>query len=157
MPSTRMVLLKDWTEEGFVFYTNFKSRKGIHIKGNNKASMLFHWKSLDKQVRIEGNVKEVLPEEADAYFSTRPRTSQIGAWASKQSRALESIYSLERAVAKYAIKFPIGDVPRPPHWSGFRISPELMEFWEQGNYRLHKRQQFIKSENGVWQKEMLYP
>ncbi len=157
MPSTRMVLLKEWSEKGFVFYTNFESRKGEQLKSNPKASMLFHWKSLDKQIRIEGEVETVSPEVADAYFATRARDSQIGAWASKQSRSLESRFVLEKGIAKYAAKFHIGSVPRPPYWSGFRVIPERIEFWSDGKFRLHQRQQFLKDENGNWLKEMLYP
>ncbi|MGM0559770.1 MAG: pyridoxamine 5'-phosphate oxidase [Pseudomonadota bacterium] len=156
MPSARMVLLKDFDSKGFVFYTNYESRKGEQLLQNPKAALLFHWKSLRRQVRIEGNVEQVSSEEADAYFASRPRQSQIGAWASEQSRPLESRYALEKRVAALAAKYAVGKVPRPPHWSGFRVIPERIEFWEEGAFRLHNRIACHRSGDG-WTGERLYP
>ncbi|WP_026987386.1 pyridoxamine 5'-phosphate oxidase [Fodinicurvata fenggangensis] len=156
MPSARMVLLKDFDSKGFVFYTNYESRKGEQLLQNPKAALLFHWKSLRRQVRIEGNVEQVSSQEADAYFASRPRQSQIGAWASEQSRPLESRYALEKRVAALAAKYAVGKVPRPPHWSGFRVIPERIEFWEEGAFRLHNRIACHRSGDG-WTGERLYP
>ncbi|MCB1512664.1 MAG: pyridoxamine 5'-phosphate oxidase, partial [Hyphomicrobiaceae bacterium] len=145
LPNIRMVLLKGLDEaergddRGFVFYTNFESAKGREILGAGKAALLFHWKSLRRQIRIRGLVETVTDAEADAYFKSRARGSRIGAWASQQSRPLESRFALETAVAGYAAKFHIGEVPRPPHWSGFRIVPVEMEFWHDRPFRLHER------------------
>jgi pyridoxamine 5'-phosphate oxidase len=155
-PSIRMVLLKDFDAGGFVFYTNYESRKGTEILGNPQAALLFHWKSLRRQVRIEGPVEKVSDTEADDYFHSRPRQSQIGAWASQQSRPLESRFALEKAVAKYAAKYPVGTIPRPPYWSGFRIRPDYFEFWEDRPFRLHDRLIFKPAGNG-WATEKLYP
>ena len=124
MPDVRMVLLKGFDEQGFVFYTNFESAKGREILSSMKAAMCFHWKSLRRQVRVRGPVEVVSDEEADAYFKTRPRGSRIGAWASKQSRPLESRFALEKAVAEYTARYAIGEIPRPKHWSGFRLVPD---------------------------------
>lgn len=157
MPSLRMVLLKDSDEQGFVFYTNFESRKGRQILAQQKAALLFHWKSLRRQVRIEGEVSQVSEEEADAYFASRPRSSQIGAWASQQSRPLESRFELEKRITKFAAKFSLGKVPRPPHWSGFRIAPALIEFWQDGAFRLHDRLVYYRESAGGWRTEKLYP
>ncbi len=156
MPSLRMVLLKGVDERGFVFYTNFQSRKGEQLLAHPKAAALFHWKSLRRQVRVEGAVTQVSDEEADAYFASRPRDSQIGAWASDQSRPLAGRFELEKRVATFAAKFGIGKVPRPPHWSGFRIAPERIEFWRDGKFRLHDRLQY-HSEGTGWRTERLYP
>lgn len=156
MPSARMVLLKDYDPGGFVFYTNFESRKGRQIRAHPKVALLFHWKSLRRQVRIEGPVDEVAPEEADAYFASRPRQSQIGAWASEQSRPLESRFALEKRVAAVAAKYGVGSVPRPPHWSGFRVAPRLIEFWKDGAFRLHDRFVYHRDGDG-WRIERLYP
>jgi len=158
MPDVRMVLLKGFDEAGFVFYTNFDSAKGQEILQNKKAAMGFHWKSLRRQIRIRGNVEIVSDEEADAYYATRPRGSRIGAWASKQSRPLESKYALEKEVAKYTAKFGISSIPRPKHWSGFRLVPVAMEFWKDGAFRLHDRILFTRK-NAVepWTTTRLYP
>jgi pyridoxamine 5'-phosphate oxidase len=156
MPNVRMVLLKGFDESGFVFYTNFESAKGKEILGSMKAAMCFHWKSLRRQVRIRGPVELVSKEEADAYYATRARGSRIGAWASKQSRPLESRFALEKAVAEYTLKFAVGEIPRPDHWSGFRIKPRTIEFWQDRPFRLHDRIVFSRAGEG-WEKSRLYP
>jgi pyridoxamine 5'-phosphate oxidase len=153
-----MVLLKDHGPDGFVFYTNFQSAKGQELIGQPKAALLFHWKSLRRQVRIRGVVSEVSEAEADAYFASRHRDSQIGAWASDQSRPLEGRFALEKRVAEYALKFGIAPVPRPPHWSGFRVTPVQIEFWKDGAFRLHDRVVFRRAgASRPWTKERLYP
>lgn len=158
MPNSRMVLLNGRSPEGFVFYTNTQSQKGEELAGQPKAAALFHWKSLRRQVRIRGPVSRVSDAEADAYFQSRPRDSRIGAWASQQSRPLESRFALEKAVASYALKFGVGEVPRPPHWTGFRIAPVYMEFWRDGAFRLHDRIVFRRATPGdAWTKARLYP
>lgn len=158
MPNSRMVLLNGRSPEGFVFYTNTQSQKGEELAGQPKAAALFHWKSLRRQVRIRGTVSRVSDAEADAYFQSRPRDSRIGAWASQQSRPLESRFALEKAVASYALKFGVGEVPRPPHWTGFRIAPVYMEFWRDGAFRLHDRIVFRRAAPGdAWTKTRLYP
>jgi pyridoxamine 5'-phosphate oxidase len=157
MPNVRMVLLKGFDESGFVFYTNFESAKGREILGNMKAAMCFHWKSLRRQVRVRGPVEIVSDAEADAYFASRPRGSRIGAWASKQSRPLESRFALEKAAAEYTARHAIGEIPRPPYWSGFRIVPRTIEFWHDRPFRLHDRLVFTRAEGGAWEKERLYP
>ncbi len=157
MPDVRMVLLKGFDEQGFVFYTNFESAKGREILGSMKAAMCFHWKSLRRQVRVRGNVEIVSNAEADAYFATRPRGSRIGAWASKQSRPLESRFALEKAVAEYTARYAVGEIPRPSHWSGFRIVPTSIEFWHDRPFRLHDRMTFSRRQDGGWDKERLYP
>lgn len=158
MPNVRMVLLKDFGEAGFVFYTNYESQKGEELLGQNKAAFCLHWKSLRRQVRVRGIVETVSDEEADAYFNSRARDSRIGAWASQQSRPLESRFALEKAVAKYAAKYAIGEVPRPPYWSGFRIKPTYIEFWKDGAFRLHDRVVFSRSTpEGAWEKQRFYP
>ncbi len=157
MPSLRMVLLKGYDRDGFVFYTNYESRKGRQLQAHPQAALLFHWKSLRRQVRIEGAVTPVTGEEADAYFATRHRSSQIGAWASQQSRPLEGRWELEKRVAQFAAKFGVGAVPRPPHWSGFRIAPRMIEFWQDGAFRLHDRLVYHRAEAGGWTTERLYP
>ena len=156
MPSVRMVLLKGADQRGFVFYTNFESRKGRQLLARPKAAALFHWKSLRRQVRIEGEVGPVGDEEADAYFATRPKDSQIGAWASDQSRPLAGRFELEKRIASFAAKYALGDVPRPPHWSGFRIVPQRIEFWREGAFRLHDRLVYHRESEG-WRTERLYP
>ncbi len=156
MPSVRMVLLKGADQRGFVFYTNFESRKGRQLLARPKAAALFHWKSLRRQVRIEGEVDPVGDEEADAYFATRPKDSQIGAWASDQSRPLAGRFELEKRIASFAAKYALGDVPRPPHWSGFRIVPQRIEFWREGAFRLHDRLVYHRESEG-WRTERLYP
>ena len=158
MPNVRMVLLKDFDERGFVFYTNVDSQKGQELVGNAKAGLVFHWKSLKRQVRIRGAVKTVTAAEADAYFASRPRLAQIGAWASKQSSPLESRLAFEKAVALYTAKYAIGTVPRPPNWSGYRIVPVSMEFWHDRPYRLHDRVEFRRdAPSAPWNKTRLYP
>lgn len=157
-PSCRMVLLKGYDASGFVFYTNYESRKGRQLLAHTKAALLFHWKSLRRQVRLEGPVSPSTPEEADAYFATRDRGSQIGAWASDQSRPLESRFALEKRVAEFTAKHVIGKVPRPPHWSGFRLQPLLIEFWQDGAFRLHDRLEYSRSAAGApWSTRTLYP
>lgn len=158
MPNVRMVLLKDFDQNGFVFYTNFESQKGTEILSQKKAAMCFHWKSLRRQVRLRGEVEVVSDAEADAYYQTRPLGSRIGAWASKQSRPLESRFALEKAVAEYTARYAIGTIPRPAHWSGFRIKPISIEFWRDGKFRLHDRIEFRRSTVGEpWSKVRMYP
>ena len=164
MPNVRMVLLKGLdgldrgTDRGFVFYTNFESAKGRELLASGKAAAMFHWKSLRRQVRIRGLVQPVAGAEADAYFASRARGSRLGAWASQQSRPLESRFALEASVAKITARYPIGEIPRPPHWSGFRITPAEMEFWHDRPFRLHDRVVFRRSEPASsWTRERLYP
>lgn len=157
-PSARMVLLKDYDSAGFVFYTNYESRKGRQLLAHPKAALLFHWKSLRRQVRLEGAVSQTTPEEADAYFATRARGSQIGAWASEQSRPLATRFALEKRVAEYTAKHVIGTIPRPPYWSGFRLEPLLIEFWQDGAFRLHDRLEYRRgSPAEPWTTRTLYP
>lgn len=156
-PSARMVLLKGADARGFVFYTNAESRKGRDLAGNPRASLVFHWKTLRRQVRIDGTVARVPDEEADAYFATRPRGSQIAAWASAQSRPLESPHGLERGMAVHAARFGAGRVPRPPHWTGFRVAPLLIEFWRHRRLRLHDRTVYTLDGDGGWRRSRLYP
>ncbi|MGO7923408.1 pyridoxamine 5'-phosphate oxidase [Rhizobium ruizarguesonis] len=158
LPNVRMVLLKGFDDDGFVFYTNFESQKGREILGQKKAAMCFHWKSLRRQVRLRGPVEIVTDAEADDYFKTRARGSRIGAWASKQSRPLESRFALEKAVAEYTARYAIGEIPRPAHWSGFRIRPTSIEFWKDQKFRLHDRVEFRRpSPEGKWDKVRMYP
>jgi len=154
-PSVRMVLLKGHDARGFVFYTNLDSRKGKELAANSHAALLFHWKSLRKQVRAEGRVTPVSPEEADTYFASRSRDSRLGAWASDQSRPLGTRAMLEARYAEMQARFP-GDVPRPPRWSGFRVAPERIEFWTDGAHRLHERRLFVQ-DSGGWHESLLYP
>ncbi|WP_420431479.1 pyridoxamine 5'-phosphate oxidase [Hyphobacterium sp.] len=156
LPDVRMVLLKDFDEDGFVFYTNLESAKGCQLADNPKAALCFHWKSLRRQVRVRGTIHPVEPSEADAYFASRARDSRIGAWASKQSRPLESRFALEKAVAKEAARFGLGDVPRPDFWSGFRLAPSHFEFWRDRPFRLHDRLVFDRHD-GKWTTQRLYP
>jgi len=155
-PDARVLLLKDFDHRGFVFYSNLQSRKGSQLAANPHVSMLFFWMPLGYQVRIQGSVVPVSDAEADAYFASRPRGSQVGAWASKQSQPLASREELMERVAKYEKQFDGIDVPRPPHWSGFRLVPESIEFWQAGEYRLHDRHRFTRAHDG-WKVERLYP
>lgn len=158
LPNSRMVLLNGRDGEDFVFYTNTQSQKGTELLAQPKAALLFHWKSLCRQVRVRGAVSLVSDEMADAYFNSRPRDSRIGAWASQQSRPLESRFALEKAVALQAAKFGVGTIPRPPHWTGFRISPVYLEFWRDGAFRLHDRVVFRRpAVDQPWTRERLYP
>ncbi len=158
LPDARMVLLKGFDANGFVFYSNSGSAKGRQLAANMKAAGVFYWKSLNRQVRIRGPVEIVGDAVADAYFGTRDLQSRIGAWASQQSRPLQSRMALEAAVAKYAAKFALSGVPRPPHWIGYRIKPVEIEFWSQGAFRLHDRIRFFRpSPEGTWEKQRLYP
>jgi len=158
-PSARMVLLKEAGPEGFVFYTNLESRKSQQLGENANAALLFHWKSLDRQIRIEGPVHAVSADEADAYFASRPRASQLGAWASRQSRPMEGIAALEKQIAFYTAKFHVGPVPRPEFWSGFCLKPERFEFWQEGKFRLHTRFLFTQAQQHPqeWVVQRLFP
>lgn len=155
-PSVRIVLLKSVDDRGFVFYTNFESRKGSELLGNPRAALCFHWQPLEMQVRVEGTAEQVSDEEADAYFASRPRGSQIGAWASIQSRPMSAPGDLDTRVAEMEGRFAGGAVPRPPHWSGFRIVPRVIEFWKGMPSRLHVRDVYRRTANG-WTLERLYP
>ena len=158
LPNVRMVLLKAATTDGFVFYTNSESAKGTELAANMQAAGVLHWKSLRRQVRLRGPVSLVAPAEADAYFASRSLQSRIGAWASRQSRPLEGRFALEAAAARYAAKFALSEVPRPPYWLGYRIAPLYLEFWSEGAFRLHDRIVFRrKTEQDRWSKERLYP
>jgi pyridoxamine 5'-phosphate oxidase len=156
LPDARMVLLKEVDPLGFVFYTNLGSAKGRELAAHPKASLLFHWKSLRRQVRVRGEVEPVSEAEADAYFATRARHSQIGAWASDQSRPMEGRFMLQKRVAEFGLKFGLGPVPRPPHWSGFRVLPLQIEFWRDRPFRLHERRLYLR-QGGVWTAQSLYP
>ena len=158
LPDVRMVLLKDFDAHGFVFYTNLESAKGRQLAANPQAALLFHWKSLRRQVRLRGQIAPVGAEEADAYFASRARDSRIGAWASAQSRPLEEPLALQKAVAREALRFGIGPVPRPPFWSGFRLAPLRLEFWRDRPFRLHDRLVFERPTPGAaWAAQRLYP
>jgi pyridoxamine 5'-phosphate oxidase len=158
LPNVRMVLLKAVESSGFVFYSNCESAKGQELRANMRAAAVLHWKSLRRQVRFRGPVSLVTDAEADAYFAGRPLLSRIGAWASQQSRPLESRFALEAKSALYAAKFGLGRVPRPPYWLGYRISPLYLEFWTEGAFRLHDRIVFRRqTEQDAWRKERLYP
>ena len=158
LPNARMVLLKGVDERGFVFYTNIDSQKGRELDVHPQAALVFHWKSLNRQVRIRGTVEQVTDAEADAYFATRPKQAQIGAWASKQSMPLESRLAFEKAIAKYTAKYGFGAVPRPPFWIGYRVVPLLIEFWQDRAFRLHDRIEFRRERVGAsWIKTRLYP
>ncbi len=157
LPAVRIVLLKDWNERGFVFYTNLGSAKGHDLQENPVASLGFFWDALHKQIRITGKVEPVDEAEADAYFASRPRTSQLGAWASKQSQVMEGRFDLEKRVAHFAVQYPVGAIPRPPFWSGFRVVPQRMEFWMERQFRLHERFVYVRNEAGGWDRDYLYP
>jgi pyridoxamine 5'-phosphate oxidase len=157
MPSVRMVLLKAVDERGFVFYTNLGSQKGQELAATPKAALCFHWKSLKRQIRIEGTITSVDDAEADAYFDSRARDSRIGAWASKQSQAMEGRFQLEQRVALFALKFNIGKIPRPPFWSGFRLNPQKIEFWRDKPFRLHERLRYDRNDSGSWNTSTLFP
>lgn len=158
LPNVRMVLLKDFDEKGFVFYTNHEGVKGQELLATPKAAICLHWKSLRRQIRVRGAVETVSDEEADAYFATRPKGSQIGAWASRQSRPLESRFHFEKEIARYTAKFNIGAVPRPQHWSGFRIVPVEIEFWQDRKFRLHDRIRFTReTASAPWTAQRLFP
>jgi pyridoxamine 5'-phosphate oxidase len=155
-PSVRIVLLKRFNEQGFAFYTNGDSRKGHELRENHHAALCLHWKSRQRQVRIEGPISELPPEDVDAYFKRRHRMSQIGAWASQQSRPLESREELLKRTKEFEEKFP-SEVPRPPYWTGFNVKPETIEFWQEQEYRLHDRFVFHAEADGSWSKQRLYP
>ena len=158
LPNVRMVLMKGFDERGFIFYTNSESPKGRELDASHSGALLFHWKSLNRQVRLRGPVERVDDAEADAYFATRPRLAQIGAWASKQSAPLESRRAFEKAIALYTAKFALGAIPRPPSWAGYRLSPLSIEFWHDRPFRLHDRIEFRRDAPGSpWRKTRLYP
>ena len=156
IPSARMVLLKEATEKGFVFYTNLESQKGLELAENPKAALVFPWKSLKRQVRVSGEVEPVSDMEADEYFASRARGAQIGAWASDQSRSMESQFDLEKSVAKFTAKFGVSKISRPSQWSGFRVIPSKIEFWEERPFRLHRRVLY-RLENNEWSVSHLFP
>ncbi len=156
LPDARVVLLKDVDARGFVFYTNLESAKARQLAVQHNAALVFHWKSLRRSVRVRGQTAPVSEAEADVYFATRARSAQIGAWASEQSRPMPDDHALERRVAEAAIRFGLGAPPRPPFWSGFRLSPQSIEFWRSRPFRLHERQLFTR-EGGAWKRERLYP
>ena len=155
-PSARMVLLKGADQDGFVFYTNTQSRKGGELAVNQAVALLFHWKTLTRQVRIEGRAAPVSPAEADTYYASRARVSRLGAWASDQSRPLDTRETLEARVSALEARYPGDDIPRPPHWSGFRVRPDSFEFWQDMPYRLHDRTVFTRADGG-WATEKLFP
>ncbi|HYM18952.1 MAG TPA: pyridoxamine 5'-phosphate oxidase [Micropepsaceae bacterium] len=157
-PDARMVLMKGCDDRGFVFYTNLESAKAEELEANPKAALVFHWKSIRRQVRVRGLIEPVTDAEADAYFATRHKDSQIGAWASRQSRPLEGRFALEKEVARYAAKYALGHVPRPPHWSGFRLKPLSIEFWRDRPFRLHERLLYTREIlTAPWKTSRLFP
>ena len=156
-PSVRMVLLKGHGPDGFVFYTNFTSRKGRELAANRQVALLFHWKSLRRQVRIEGTIDEVTSAEADAYFASRHPESRLGSAASEQSQPLPSRKVYLDRVEQLRTRYPDGDVPRPAHWSGYRVTPHAIEFWQDREHRLHERRRFVRAANGTWSSNLLYP
>jgi pyridoxamine 5'-phosphate oxidase len=155
-PTVRMVLLKHFDPQGFVFYTNLDSPKSVHLRQRKRAALCLHWAKLERQVRIEGTVVAVGDNEADQYFATRPRLSQLGAWASRQSQPMAGRFELERAVAAAAVRFAVGPVPRPAHWSGWRVVPDKIEFWQQRAFRHHDRELFERDGAG-WRSQWLFP
>jgi pyridoxamine 5'-phosphate oxidase len=157
LPSVRMVLLRGLDERGFVFFTNYDSRKAAELAANPWAALAFYWAPLDRQVRVEGRVEVVTPEESDAYFRTRARGSQLGAWASPQSRVIDGRDVLERRLREAAARFAGGEVPRPPNWGGYRVLPALIEFWQSGPDRLHDRLCYVRQEDGTWRLQRLAP
>jgi pyridoxamine 5'-phosphate oxidase len=158
VPNVRMVLMKGFDERGFVFYTNIDSQKGQELDATHRGALLFHWKSSNRQVRLRGTVERVTDAEADAYFATRPRLAQIGAWASKQSAPLESRHAFEKAIALMTAKFAVGTIPRPPNWTGYRLQPLGIEFWQDRPFRLHDRVEFLRdAPDAPWRKTRLYP
>jgi len=158
MPNVRIVLLKDFDEQGFVFYTNLESAKGTEILAASKCAMCFHWKSRQRQVRLRGAIELVSDEQADEYFASRPRQSRIGAWASQQSRPMKGRGDLLSAIAKIGLKYPVGTIPRPDFWSGIRLKPASIEFWQAGEFRLHHRTVYQRDENTTtWTRTMLFP
>jgi pyridoxamine 5'-phosphate oxidase len=158
LPDVRMVLLKEFSPQGFVFYTNTESAKGRQMEANPHAALLFHWKSLRRQVRVRGTVSFVADDEADAYFRSRDRGARLGAWASQQSRPLEDRMALEKRVAEYAAKYGLGEIPRPPYWRGYRLAPMAFEFWRDRPFRLHDRLTFTRAASGeAWARKRLYP
>ena len=156
LPSVRIVLLKALDDRGFVFYTNLNSRKGSELLENPNAAICFHWKSINKQIRVEGTISAVDYTEADYYFASRPRASQIGAWASKQSQPMKDPFEFEKRIAKYTSKFNIGDIPRPDFWSGFRLNPSRIEFWHERKFRLHERNVYLV-DGDTWRMEKIFP
>lgn len=156
MPNVRMVLLKQVDEAGFVFNTNLESPKAVELRATPFAALCFHWPEIKRQVRVHGKVHSVAGGEADAYFASRPRLSQIGAWASPQSRPMSHAFDLEQACAKVALRYGVGEVPRPPHWSGFRVVPERIEFWSEKPFRRHERK-LLRRVEGQWQVQLLFP
>jgi len=157
LPSARMVLMKGWDESGFLLFTNMDSRKGKELAENPHAALCFYWEELSKQVRVEGSVVPASTEESDAYFHSRPLKSRIGAWASRQSRPLESKAALIAEVAKQTARFATREVTRPPFWAGFRLVPERMEFWQKGEFRIHDRHCYTRRPEGGWEHTLLYP
>ena len=156
-PQARTLLLRNIDKNGFVFYTNKNSRKGKTMKENPKASMLFYWKILGRQIEIEGNIEHITDKESDMYFSKRPRKSQIGAWASNQSDKLENRNIFEEKIKKYEQKFENKEIPRPPHWGGYRLKPRTIEFWQIEDFRLHRRLKYTKNKYNKWENNLLYP
>ena len=157
MPNVRMVLLKEFDETGFVFYTNFDSQKGHELTANPRAALCLHWKSMQRQVRIQGHISQVSAEQADAYFASRGREKCIGAWASHQSHPLEERWALEKRIAKYALKFGLGPVPRPHFWGGYHLKPTQIEFWKAHPLRLHERVRCTLNPEGQWENQLLFP
>ena len=156
-PNLRMVLLKSATDGSFVFFTNYESAKGVELIGQPHAALCFHWKSLGKQVRVRGRIEKTSAAESDAYFATRPKDSQIGCWASAQSRAVEGRWAFEKEIARYAAQYALAKVPRPPHWGGFRVMPFEIEFWRNRPFRLHDRLVYRREATGPWRTERLFP